>query len=474
MDSDPDAGTIMTQIMVLVLLTLVNAFFAGAEMAVVSVNKNKMKKLAEQGNKRAALIQKLSEDSTSFLSTIQVAITFAGFFSSASAATGISQVLAVQMKEAGIPYSQKIAVGFVTIILSYFTLVFGELVPKRIALQKAEWFSLFCVKPIYVISKIMAPFIRLLSFSTNIFLKCIGMSNGKLEEEVSEEEIKAMLETGSETGVFNEIEKDMITSIFSFDDKKARDVMVPRQDIVAVNILEPKSEYLDEILHSRHSRIPVYEADIDHIIGVLPMKDYMIAAKDSSFHEVDIKEMLQEPFFIPENRKIDELFVEMQREKKHMAILIDEYGGVSGLVTIEDLIEEIVGDIREEYEVEEPEIVALEDGTYQMAGSVLIMDLNDEFHLQIQSECDTLSGYLIEQLGYIPEEGQLPIVLETAHAKYSIKQVSERVIGKVQVSIHSKNALKQNANHSLDRKTDDNILGGSERVDEKNECAGQK
>ena len=239
MDSDPGAAAIAAQILLLIALTMMNAFFAGAEMAVVSVNKNKIRMLADNGNKKAALIQKLSENSTGFLSTIQVAITFAGFFSSASAATGISQILGNRMAQSGIPYSQSIAMVVVTIILSYFNLVFGELVPKRVALQKAEAFSLFAVKPIYIISKIMAPFIALLSASTNGILRLLGLKTENLEEEVSEEEIRSMLQTGRESGVFNEIEQDMITSIFLFDDKKAREIMTPRQDMIAVDLSTP-------------------------------------------------------------------------------------------------------------------------------------------------------------------------------------------------------------------------------------------
>ena len=352
MEGDPASGSIAFQLLILVLLTAVNAFFAGAEMAVVSVNKNKIHRLAEQGNKNAALIERLMEDSTVFLSTIQVAITLAGFFSSASAATGIAQVLAGKMNELGIPYSQSIAQTGVTIILAYFTLVFGELVPKRIALQKAEGFSLLCVRPIYYISKVMKPFIMLISFSTSTVLKLIGMHSESLEEEVSEEEIKSLLEQGSETGVFNEIEKEMITSIFSFDDKRAKEVMVPRQDMVAVDLEDPVEEYIDEILESMHSRIPVYEGEIDNIIGILSMKDFMIKAKETSFTEVDIRAIMREPFFVPENQKTDVLFREMQKNRTKVAILVDEYGGVSGMVTMEDLVEEIVGDIQDEHEDE--------------------------------------------------------------------------------------------------------------------------
>lgn len=428
MDSDPVARTITLQLLFLVFLTLVNAFFAGAEMAVVSVNKNKIKRLAGGGNKKAALILRLSENSTSFLSTIQVAITFAGFFSSASAATGISQILAGKMEELSIPYSGTLAVVIVTLILSYFTLVFGELVPKRVALQKAEGFSLFCVTPIYYVSIAMAPFIKLLSLSTNGFLHLIGMKSASLEEEVSEEEIKSLLETGQETGVFNDIEKEMITSIFSFDDKKAKEVMTPRQDMIAIDISKYRDEYLDTILQSRRSRIPVYDKNMDTIIGILSVKDFMIKAKEQSFTNVDIRTLLQKPYFVPENQKIDKLFQEMQKSKIHMAVLVDEYGGVSGLVTLEDLIEEIVGDIWEEYEEADTGIVELSSGAYHIPGSMLIYDLNEELHLHLTSNCDTLSGYLIEQLGYIPEEGQLPLTIKTPEANFSITELKDRVI----------------------------------------------
>lgn len=428
MDSDPAAATIFFQIFILVLLTLVNAFFAGAEMAVVSVNKNKIKRLAQQGNKKAALILSLSENSTNFLSTIQVAITFAGFFSSASAATGISQILAVRLAAIGIPYGETISVIAVTLILSYFTLVFGELVPKRIALQKAEGFSLLCVTPIYYISIVMAPFIRLLSLSTNGFLRLIGMKSETLEEEVSEEEIKSLLETGQENGVFNDIEKEMITSIFSFDDKKAKEVMTPRQEMIAIDCEKFCDEYLDTILLSRHSRIPVYEESIDTIIGILPVKDLMIQAKAKDFSNIDLKKLLQKPYFVHENLKIDKLFRDMQKKQLRMAILIDEYGGVSGLVTLEDLVEEIVGDIRDEYEKAEPEVTKLAADTYQIPGNTLLYDLNELLHLNLESNCDTISGYLIEQLGYIPETSQLPITLTTAQAAFTITDMTDRVI----------------------------------------------
>ncbi len=440
---DPDGEQILYQILFLVFLTLVNAFFAGAEMAVVSVNKNKIRMLAEEGNKNAKLIQRLFDDSTKFLSTIQVAITFAGFFSSASAATGISQVLGSYLAKFNVPFSSTISVIVVTIILSYFTLVFGELVPKRIALQKAEAFSLFTVRPIYIISKIMSPFIALLSGSTNLCLKVLGMKNDRLEEAVSEEEIKALLEVGSENGVFNEIEKDMIHSIFSFDDKIVRSVMVPRKDVVAIEVNESLSDCIDELLETPYSRIPVYEDTIDQIIGIIKMKDIMKISRKKPIEEVEIRDILHSVYFIPETKNVDELFIEMQKEKKRMAVVIDEYGGFSGIVTIEDLVEEVVGEIQDELEVSVPLISKIDNNTYRVNGAMKIEELNYELHIKLFSDnYDTLSGLFIEQLGYIPKEGENPEIT-IGNIKLYGEKVYEHVIEQIILTIEQNQSIDE-------------------------------
>lgn len=437
MDADPGAGSILIQLAVLAVLTLVNAFFSGSEMAVVSVNKIKIRTLAEEGNKKAEQIEKIFEDSTRFLSTIQVAITLAGFASSAFAANSISQHLGAKLASLNVPYSLALSNVIITVILAYFSLVFGELVPKRIALQYAERFSLFCIGPISFLAKFISPFISLLSFSTSSFLKLIGMHHERLEQEVSEEEIKSMLETGTEAGVFNDIEKDMITSIFSFDDKRVREVMVQRQEMIAADLTEPVQDYIDEILNSRHSRIPVYEETIDNIIGVLSMKDFAIKAKEKgSFYDVDVRKLLKPAFFASENMKTDALFKEMQQRGLKVAVIVDEYGGVSGMVTMEDLVEEIVGDIYEEYEEVEIPVRKVGERTYEVLGSALLSDLNEELHLHIESACDTLSGYLTERLDYIPSNDKCPIRLSDDEADYEIKEVKERVITNVRMVIH--------------------------------------
>lgn len=443
MDADPEATQIMSQLLLLVFLTAINAFFAGAEMAIVSVNKNKIKRLADEGNKKALLIQKQLTDSTKFLSTIQVAITFANFFSSASAASGIAEVFGLWLNDMKIPFSETLAMVVVTVILSFMTLVFGELVPKRIALQKAETFSLFSIQPIYFVSRALAPFIRFLSMSTNFILRIVGMKAENIEELVSEEEIKALLESGSEQGVFNDIEKEMIQSIFSFDDKTAKDVMVPRKDVFVININEPLKSYVDRLLESRYSKIPVYRDNIDNIIGVLQMKDFYLRAKETSFYDVKIEDILQQPYFVPESKNTDILFREIQKKKNNLAIIIDEYGGFSGIVTVEDLVEEVMGKINNEYEQEEPEIQMIDSITYLAEGSMLVDDLNRQLHLKLETgQYDTLSGLIIERLGYIPKENE-PVEITADNVKLKVETMSNKAIAKVMITLPEEELKKE-------------------------------
>ena len=435
MDADPAGNSVMFQLLLLLFFTLMNAYFAGAEMAVVSVNKNRIRSLAEEGNKKAKVIEGLFDDSTKFLSTIQVAITFAGFYSSASAAAGISPVLAEWMQGFNIPYSQQIAHNGVTLVLMFFNLVFGELVPKRIALQKAEAFCMLTVMPVHYISIILSPFTKLLSVSTKLVLKLLRMQTEDQEEAVTEEEIKALLKMGNESGTFDDEEREMIDSVFAFDDRTAREIMVPRRDVVVMDIGEPFDELIDEVLESRHSRIPVYEENIDNIIGVLHVKDVMIEMRRSGLDGINIRDMLHEPFFVPETKEADELFRTMQETRHHMALLVDEYGGFSGIVTIEDLVEEIMGDINEEYEEVVPEIVPVSEDEYVLDGGILIEDLNDELGLKLETEnYDTLSGYLIEQLGHIPAKGDRDVI-ESDKLVFTVEEVKDNRITKVRLKI---------------------------------------
>ena len=435
MDADPAGNSILFDLLLLVFFTLMNAYFAGAEMAVVSVNKNRIRSLAEEGNKKAKVIEKLFDDSTKFLSTIQIAITFAGFYSSASAAASISPVLGQWMQGLGIPYSQQISHNGVTLVLMFFNLVFGELVPKRIALQKAEAFCMLTVMPVHYISVILSPVIKLLSVSTKLVLKLLRMKTEDEEEAVTEEEIKALLKMGNETGTFEDDEREMIDSVFAFNDRTAREIMVPRREVVTIDIGEPFEELLDEILETRHSRIPVYEENIDNIIGVLHVKDVMIELRRSEPGQIDIRSMLHEPFFVPETKEADELFKTMQETRHHMAILVDEYGGFSGIVTIEDLVEEIMGDINEEYEEVVPDIQAVSEDEYILDGGLLIEDLNEELGLKLETEnYDTLSGYLIEQLGHIPGKDDRDVI-EVDNLVFHVEEVKDNRITRVRLNI---------------------------------------
>lgn len=436
MESDPypDAN-ITSQIMLMIILTLINAFFASAEMAIVSLNKNKIKVLAEEGNKKAQILLKLIEEPTRFLSTVQVGITFAGFFNSASAATGISEDFGRFLTNNNVPYGEQVSLVIITIILSYITLVFGELFPKRIALQKSEKVAMLSVMPILYVSKVAIPFVKLLSMSTNTLVRITGLDKNKLEEKVSEEEIKSLVEVGKEHGVINQTEKEMINSIFDFDDKLAKEVMTPRTNVFLINVDVPLNEYLDELIEERYSRIPVYEGDNDNIIGILYMKDLFAEARKLGFENIDIRKILHKPYFVPETKNIDDLFKELQNSKKHIAILIDEYGGFSGIVTIEDLIEEVMGNIDDEYDNSEPYISKLDNNTYLVKGLLSIDDFNETLNTKLKSDdFDTISGFLIDKIGNIPQNGYEEAI-KCNNIVFKIEEIKEKRIEKIKVCI---------------------------------------
>ncbi|NBK99191.1 MAG: HlyC/CorC family transporter [Erysipelotrichia bacterium] len=443
MEVDQDGLHIFAQLFLLLVLTAVNAFFACAEMAIVSLNKNRIRILAEEGNKKAIKIEKVLEEPTKFLSTIQVAITLAGFFASASAATGISKVLGSYLEGFNIAYAQTIAMVMITIILSYFTLVFGELVPKRIALQKAESISMFSINTINFVSQIASPFIKILSLSTNLVLRLLGMKNEGLEEQVSEEEIRSLIEVGQERGVFKKSQKDMITSMFEFDDIIVREVMCARTNVFAIDVNAKQSEYMEQLLTKKYARVPVYEGNIDHIIGVLYMRDFILEAYRKGFDHISIRTLLHEPFFVPETKKIDELFYELQIKKKYMAIVIDEYGGFSGIATIEDLVEEVMGEIEDEYDEGEPKIEKIDNRHYLVNGLFTINDLNDDLGLQLHSNTsDTISGLLIEKLGYIPSENDNSTII-IDDVSFKVLKVKDKCIWEAELEINENQSDKK-------------------------------
>lgn len=437
-DAEPDAGQILMQLIILILLTLVNSFFACAEMAMVSVNKNKIRKYADEGRKSAKLVLQFLDEPTKFLSTIQVAITLAGFFSSAAAATGLSEPVGELLDKYNIAYGKQLSLILVTLVLSYFTLVFGELVPKRIALQKPEAISMFCVKPVRMVARIASPFIKLLTFSTNLLTKPFGLTEGNTEEMLSREEIKSLVKEGQVHGVLNKKEKEMINSIMEFDDKSAKEIMTPRINVFAIDINESKEEYMPELLNTKFSRIPVYEEDIDNIIGILFLKDFLKQAINKGFDHVDLRAILRKPYLVPESKVARDLFRELQLTKKQIAVLIDEYGGFSGIVTMEDLVEEIMGDIEDEYDQDGEKIKKLDENTYLIDGMVTIDELNNRLDLDLYSEnYDTISGYLIEEIGSIPQERD-DRVIEIENLVFRLVSVKHKRIDKVKLYIGSR------------------------------------
>lgn len=446
MDSTPDPSTgLLVEIIFLVILILINAFFASSEMAFVSVNKTKIKLLAQEGNKKAKLLLDLLDQPNKFLSTIQVAITLAGFLASASAATALADDLGVYLDGLGVPYSFQISVVALTLLLSFFTLVFGELFPKRVALLKAESIALHSIGIILFVSKITTPFVWLLSKSVTLLMKITGQKENENADEYSEEEIKSILEVGQETGFLKETGKEMIASIFEFDDKLAYEVMTPRTDVYMIDVNEPITEYLDEMLEERFSRIPVYEKDTDNIIGILYMKDFILEARRLGFEAVEIRNLIKKPYLVPESKNIDDLFKDMQSTKNHISILIDEYGGVAGIVTIEDLVEEVMGNIDDEHDHDEPKVEKIDENTYLIDGQYYIDDLNDELGLILESEeHETVGGLIIDYLGEIPDdndnfEGDDNMIVEIENCVFKVVSVKDQRIERLKLYVAPKN-----------------------------------
>ncbi|MFR2563500.1 MAG: hemolysin family protein [Anaerovoracaceae bacterium] len=424
------------QIILLLVLIIINAYFAAAEMAIVSVNKNRIRSLAQEGNKKAQALAGLIDEPNKFLSSIQVVITLAGFLTSAEAAVSFSDDVGAWLEDAGIPYGTEISVVLVTLILAFFTLILGELLPKRLAMLHADKISMGVVKPILFISVMFKPFVWLLSITVTLILKLLRQRTDVTSVEYSEDDVVSMLEAGQESGELKEEGKKMITSIFAFDDLLAYEVMTPRTDVFSIDINAPTEDYIDELMELRYSRIPVYEDDSDNIIGILYIKDYLIKAREAGFDNVDFRSILRKPYFVPETKNIDSLFFELQTTKQHIAILIDEYGGFSGIVTMEDIIEEVMGDIDDEYDEVEPEIQKVADDTYIVDGSMDLDDIDEELGIDLESEnSETIGGFIIDILGEIPDENDTGREIEYENCRFRIDSVRDRRIEKITITI---------------------------------------
>ena len=421
----------MIQILVLIILIFINAFFAASEMAFVSLNDAKIEKEAKGGNKKAKQIYKMVKEPSKFLATIQIGITLAGFLSSAFASESFADDLAPILNDLmpiGLATWNSISIVLITIILSYFTLVFGELVPKRIAMKNYEKIAYGSVGVIRTISVITAPFVRFLTFSTNVISKLFGVS-AQDEEVVTEEEIRMMVDVGEEKGAIEEAERELINNVFEFNDKVVSEVMIHRTEIFAVDIKNNVSDILSKIDDLKYSRIPVYDESIDDIKGVLYTKDLIKVLKKQK--DVKVKTIMREAYFVSENKPINDLFKELQKNKMQMAIVLDEYGGTSGIITMEDIIEELVGNIFDEYDDVELDYEKLDDNTFIINGNVSIYDAKKILEVEIpEGDYDTLSGYLIENLGRIPEDSEKPVI-ETEKVTYKIEEYEDKRIIKV-------------------------------------------
>ena len=423
----------LSQIVILFILIMLNAFFAASEMAFVSLNDAKIEKQAKEGNKKAKQIEKMLKTPSKFLATIQIGITLAGFLSSAFASDAFADKLAPALNNLmpmlDITVWRSISIVIITIILSFFTLVFGELVPKRLAMKNYEKIAFKTIGIIKAISVITSPFVKFLTISTNAISKIFGVNEND-EESVTEEEIKMMVDQGKEKGTIKEEEKELINNVFEFNDITVSEIMTHRKDIFAVDINITNDELMQELSKEeyRYSRIPVYDETIDEIKGIIYVKDILKNINKKSFK---VKNIVNEAYFISQNRLINEIFKELQKNKKQIAIILDEYGGTAGLITMEDILEELVGDIFDEYDEVEEEYEEIDDNTYILSGSMTIYDVNKLLNADIpEGDYDTISGYLQDKLGRIPNEEENPII-ETERVTYKIEEYEDKRILKI-------------------------------------------
>ena len=432
-------GSLVLKILLLLALILVNAYFAMAEIAVISLNDAKMEKLAEDGHKKAKLVLKLTKNPTKFLSTIQIGITLAGFLTSASAATSFAEMLTDAVTgKFGLPESivSPVAVVLITLIMSYFSLVLGELVPKRIGMQIPEKIAFAVAKPLYVIAKLTSPFVKFLSVSTNGVVRLLGFDPNADEEVVTEEEIRMMVDVGGEKGVIEDDQKEMINNIFEFDDMDAGDVMTHRTDVVAADINDTTlEEFMALAIEHGRSRIPLYDEDIDNIVGIVYIKDLLKYVGKEVKVKGTLKNIMREPYFVPETKACGELFKEMRLQRIQMAVVVDEYGGTAGIVTLEDIVEAVMGDIQDEYDQEEEEISKIDENTFTVEGTIDIEEIDELIGKELpEGDYETLAGFIMDELQCIPKQGEMnEVVFE--NVKFTVLEVEDRRIEKIKVEI---------------------------------------
>lgn len=427
-------STIVPQLLLQVCLILINAFFAATEIAVLSLNVNRLHKLEEEGVTYAKKLIKLVEEPSGFLSTIQVGITLAGFLGSAFAADNFSTRLVdwiyVDLEFTAISRNvlASLSVIFITLVLSYFTLVFGELVPKRIAMQKSLEVAKVACKVLSVISVVLRPIVAFLSISTNAVLRILCMQTEKVEETVTEEDIRMMMDLGTKNGSINSDEQQWIENVFEFDDKSVREAMTCTPDVIAIPSNATKKEILDIISDSGLSRFPVYQGNIDDVIGIMNTREFLLSLNAST--EEELSDIIRPAYFVPETMHATSLFKDMQKKKIHIAVVVDEYGATSGIITMEDLLECIVGNIYDEFDPDEPaDIEQVGENCWRVSGSYNVWDLAEKLGIQIPEEVEysTVGGMVFSCLHMIPKDGT-KLDVEVHGLKIHVEQIMDHRI----------------------------------------------
>ncbi len=424
---------LLGEIFLIAILILLSGYLAGTEIAVVTARKINIKQMAESGKKNAKIFLKLKEEPDRFLATIQIGITLMGVLASAIGGAASVKVIEPLLKEVPIKAislaAGPIAIGIVVVIITYFSLIFGELVPKSIALMHPEPIGLWTARSIDNFSKVVSIFVKILTFSTAVMLRPFGRKPFTERAYVTEEEVKMLIKEGGKHGVFEPTEEKILQSVFEFTDMSAKEVMVPDTQMVAIQIDKSPQEIMSLIEEEQFSRYPVYGKDLHDIRGFLYAKDFLSIFTKTG--PVDIRKIMKPPFLIPETMKISLLLREMQRRRIHMALVVDEYGGISGMVTIEDLLEEIVGEIRDEHDIESP-VITLSDGTLLIDASISLKDLKEDYQIILPEspEYETLGGFLMTTLQKIPQAGD---VVEMEGKRIRIVEMVERRISKVKL-----------------------------------------
>lgn len=422
-----------TEIVLIIIFIIINGFFAAAEIAVVATRRVRIRQLVEEGDKNALILQQFKENPDRFLATIQIGITLAGVIAAAvggAAAVGVIKPIIQEIPIQPISaYAEALSIGMVTIVITYFLLIFGELIPKSIALANPERLAMKTAKVVHFVSKAAFVFVQIMTFSTNILLKPFGKKT-HAGRAITEEEVRMLIKEGGEQGIFEPTEEALIHSVFEFTDMSVKEVMVPSTQMVTISLNLPMDDIKTVITEEQFSRYPVIGKDLNDIRGILYAKDFLNALAKGS---VDTRKLMKPPYFIPETLKISKLLREMQRKRVHMALVIDEYGGVSGLVTMEDLLEEIVGEIRDEYDVESP-VVQLGGGSFLVDASISVRDLKEDHHIDIPEspEYETLSGFLLTSFQKIPKVGD---VVDIEGKRITISEMVGQRIAKVKLEI---------------------------------------